>query len=373
MAKLPTVHGAAARGQKPLQVMEVARYLVDRELVSQLDVVDGNIRIVDQSRRNRNYIVYVVNNQSWFVKQGIITETRQAVAHEAAVCKLLEHCDDSVLRTATIGKSNFDEAADILVYPLLHDAYSSNEYHRRLGRYPKSFARSLARTLAALHRLPAADHIEWHQFGKHWIFDFHTPHIEYLTEASRANLALLEVLQNDELISNGLAELSESWVATSLVHNDIKWENILVALTPQGRRNLKLIDWELTDIGDPAWDIGSTFAAYLLDWLKVVPVASVGEQFAPPTPQPRALDKMHAAQSTFWAEYAAAAGLDTGARMALLRRSMQMAAARLILYSVEMGQHSSQLYAKVVLALQLASNIFDRPLDAASRLCGIHL
>src|SRR5262249_49891162 len=49
-----------------------------------------------------------------------------------------------------------------------------------------------------------------------------------------------------------------------LIHGDIRRENwVLAGARPP--RALKLIDWELSGRGDPAWDLGSVLAEILLD------------------------------------------------------------------------------------------------------------
>lgn len=59
----------------------------------------------------------------------------------------------------------------------------------------------------------------------------------------------------------GFRYASSMWQPRGLIHGDLRWTNVLLAKaeTPQ----VWLIDWELSCLGDPAWDIGSVLADIL--------------------------------------------------------------------------------------------------------------
>ena len=48
-----------------------------------------------------------------------------------------------------------------------------------------------------------------------------------------------------------------TWRAETFIHNDVKWDNFLVYARAGSRRltQMKIIDWELANFGDPAWDV----------------------------------------------------------------------------------------------------------------------
>jgi Ser/Thr protein kinase RdoA (MazF antagonist) len=58
-----------------------------------------------------------------------------------------------------------------------------------------------------------------------------------------------------------LEKYSDRFLHTSVVHNDLHLNNILLGAGPS---SFTLIDWELSGFGDPAYDAG-TFIANLLD------------------------------------------------------------------------------------------------------------
>jgi hypothetical protein len=67
-----------------------------------------------------------------------------------------------------------------------------------------------------------------------------------------------------------------------------------------------------------------------------------------------------------WTAYAGAFGDDPS-----LVRAVEFAAVRLVQTAYEVSQMQQQLLSPVVLHLQLAHNILDRPQEAAERLLGL--
>lgn len=71
-------------------------------------------------------------------------------------------------------------------------------------------------------------------------------------------------------LAKGLDELAASWRPEALVHGDIKGENILCRAaakeTQSASGSIKLVDWELCDLGDPAWDTGCLIQSYITFW-----------------------------------------------------------------------------------------------------------
>jgi hypothetical protein len=108
----------------------------------------------------------------------------------------------------------------------------------------------------------------------------------------RDGLKFYVLYQRAPELSNAIADLEESYRACCLIHNDLKFANILLlrywsqwslpslpALPDQlsfpGEGGiLRLIDWEQWVRGDPALDLGALVAEYLRLWLKSLPLSS---------------------------------------------------------------------------------------------------
>jgi Phosphotransferase enzyme family len=60
------------------------------------------------------------------------------------------------------------------------------------------------------------------------------------------------------------AAVSRVWTANALIHGDIKAEHCYVAWREDGSVDLRVIDWELSGIGDPAWDVACAVSEILV-------------------------------------------------------------------------------------------------------------
>lgn len=67
-------------------------------------------------------------------------------------------------------------------------------------------------------------------------------------------------LAGDTVLGPALTRARSLWQATCLVHGDVKWDNCLVDLTATPPV-VRLIDWELSGLGDPAWDLAAAMAS----------------------------------------------------------------------------------------------------------------
>ena len=100
-----------------------ARYLLDHGLIAGKSVVNGDLRVVDCSRRNRNVKVISDQGPSYLLKQGVGPDGHTSVAHESRVYRFL-HAGPASRR---IGRylprlHLYDNVERVLVLELLDDS-----------------------------------------------------------------------------------------------------------------------------------------------------------------------------------------------------------------------------------------------------------
>src|SRR6185437_14932728 len=78
-----------ASARQVISEAEVFAYLLDRGLVTRSAVVSGEVRVVDVSRRNRNFRVVGSGGLSLLVKQGLIRDGFSSIEREARAYRLL--------------------------------------------------------------------------------------------------------------------------------------------------------------------------------------------------------------------------------------------------------------------------------------------
>lgn len=199
------------------------------------------------------------------------------------------------------------------------------------------------------------------------------PTTRLLQVASVGSVELAKVLQLDTTVRDEMARLASIWEPTAFIHNDLKWDNILVhprdgAAEPT---EITLIDWEMAGPGDPCWDIGTVLSEFLAFWALSIPIVA-GEP--PDTYMHLArypLEDLQPAIGAFWQGYAAAMGFDPTTACERLIRSTRYAGARLIQTAYERTQTMSRLTPQIYLLLQLSLNVLEQPEDAAELLLGL--
>ena len=358
-----------------LKHSDVVRYLLDRGLLHSQDVVDGAVVVRDASSRNHIFVVDA-DDTSFVLKQGMSQEGVTAVAHEAAVYRMLGQLGDRMTKYLPA----------VWEYDAIGQVLDSGENARRSGspghtssapaafhgRSPRRSAMpwgTLHRDDSGQHRYPRRRRSARH----HGFSSVHQPHLSIFRDASSAALELIRIVQSAPELCDRLDALRREWEPSCLIHRDVKWDNLIACpetSRPKSGFRLKIIDWEAAQTGDPRWDLGSVFSHYLSLWLFSIPITGQDPPERFPELARFPLARMQPAMADCWSAYRRRADLDQ-ADAQWLSAVVSFAAARLVQTAFEAAQTASHLDSGMVLHLQLASNMLSRPLEAAVHLLGI--
>ena len=356
---------------------EVAAYLLDRRLIGPATIVDGDLAVVDVSRRNHNFKVINEQGLSYLLKQGVGDPGVAPVTHEAFVYRLLHSSSGTELQRYLPGYYGYDARRAVLILELLDGARSLERLPPSDWLLPTSLAARLGTALSCLHRrgreFAGTGQPETLPARLPWALFLDRPGLDLLREASNANLHLIRIIQSVPEFRRAFDELRQGWRFDTLIHNDVKWDNCLVFAAPGARRTtrLKLIDWEFAGIGDPCWDAGAVFSSYLSFWLLSIPItgAEPPERLLDLTRYP--LERMQPAMQAYWSAYVRGMELDEATADEWLTRAVKYSAARLVQSAFEQAQTSTSLSNDVICLLQLALNIALRPSEALGPLLGV--
>jgi Ser/Thr protein kinase RdoA (MazF antagonist) len=233
------------------------------------------------------------------------------------------------------------------------------------GRFPRIPARALGRVLATLHGVRADVPRGARAI---WGLELAEPPYELVLGLSAGAQDLLARIQASDYVCRRLEQLRDALTGDTLVHGDLRWENCLALPAPGARRRTRvlLVDWELADRADPAFDVGSVLAEYLRVWVGSVPIVEAVDPGRLVARARHPLTAMRPAIHGFWSSYRAAS-----ARPPALRRVVELTAVRLVQTAIERAQGLSSPSAHVVTLVQLADNLLRRPDDAALALLGL--
>jgi Ser/Thr protein kinase RdoA (MazF antagonist) len=359
----------------------VVHYLLQRGLLSFDSVVEGDLMVLEAPRRNRNFKVTRQRQPGLFVKQvqewdpqAIATVQREAWCYSLA--KTLPEL--ATLKEMLPEFHAYDQQRNVLVLEHLAGFESLAEYHQRLGKFPIEIAVLLADVLGAYHRetrdklqhLPQAS-----IFPRTvpWIFSIHQQQPGWFQSLSAANSQLLGIVKKYDQFATALDGLRAQWNFNSLVHGDIKWDNCLIRPTTEagGKPTIKVIDWELADLGDPLWDVAAILQSYLSYWILTMPTwpgASVDDVIAR---APFPLEALQAPINAFWNRYKEVAQIAPEQSKEALARSIGYAATRMIQTAYEALSFAAHINANALYLLQVSMNILLSPEEATRELFGI--
>jgi len=352
---------------------DVMPYLLERDLISARAVVDGGLRIVDMSRRNRVFVVTADGEPGLVVKQPSDADD-DGVRHEAVVLERLRAADHR-LAARLPAPVSYDPAAGVLVLEAAPDAQDLRERHAH-GRFSRELAAQAGQTLALLHAMAPAT------LGDHegplnlsWALQLHRPSLKAAQHMTGAASELVRTIQRSQELCAALDELHASWRDDAVIHGDIRWDNVLTGRAPTGtsprRSRLLLVDWESAGRGDPSLDLGAFFGEYLYAWLRSIPIVDPEDPGRLLAHAGRPLARMRPALSAFWLSYARHSSAAAPELGRLLRRAASCAAVRVLTCAFEGSASRHELPGSAYFALQLSLKILGRPDEAVAHLLGI--
>jgi aminoglycoside phosphotransferase (APT) family kinase protein len=373
-------HGGEPRQAHPhLKVEQIVPYLLERELLSEKTLVDERVEITSASRRNSNFIIKSQTGPSYVLKQASDADTRETVANEARIYQCIQSLFPESQESSLPQLHIYDADSCAVVLDYVVDSVSLLEAARQRNRFSVWVAAQLGASLARIHtraKPPYGAEAPRHDSDANppWALSaLSRPDAGILRDVSHANLRLLEVIHRYSAFSAALDSLYEEWRPNTLIHHDLKFDNVLVHVAGQpfdGGGRVRIVDWEFAGLGDPCWDLGSVFADYLSFWILTIPVigAASSDQLLRLARCP--ISRIQPSMQRFWRSYARVAHLDASSAADLLTRAMRFTAARLLQTAFEHTQASIELPGNVVCMLQVSYNMLQRPRDAALRFIG---
>ncbi len=353
-----------------LSAVDVPDYLLACGLISPRSIVEGDLVVRDFSGRNRTFSAECMDADSYLLKQnnGVSMTT---VAHEAEVYRSLS--TNPAISPFMPRFHGYDPDARVLIVEFFRDGEDLGAYDRNRRRPHIRAASAIGAILGILHDLPLEQSDAPVTYRRPGVLSLHQPGLHLVSGCSRATVELVRIIQATAEFGEELDALGRDWSVASLIHHDVRFKNLMwTAPSTTGRMSrLKLIDWELACPGDPAWDIGSAMANYLSLWLGSIPVtgSSVTELSIELARCP--LSGIQDAIRACWAAYVKQRRLDDDVVEVLLSAAVRFAAARLVQTAFEATQDAGSLATDVVLHLQVALNVLQRPRQAVVHLLGL--
>jgi aminoglycoside phosphotransferase (APT) family kinase protein len=365
--------GAAVAGSRPELTLESsATYLLRLGLLDLASLVRDGLRIEEVPGRNRNFRVLGGPGQTFFLKQAPRGEigTNGPLAVEAALYDwVAADARATVLRPVFPRRRHYDPERSILVLDLVTDAAHPYVLEDEASPdYVAALRRLVATALAECHGLPVPRDIGIGvglPDAAPWVFDLARPAPASLRELAPAQLSVIQAVQSQPGAMAALDRLRDEWRPTRLVHGDFKWSNVLVEQDTAGIPvRALLLDWEMAQLGDPAWDVGAVMHAFIAEAVLGLELTDGTSPEAAAGLLGTLIPRLLPAHRDFWSGYLAVARLTDAEAETLVRRLTSHVAARLLKSAYEWSQAEVRMPRSAAAILQLGINMLLSP-DAA--------
>ena len=358
-----------------LTAYNLPHYLISKGIISVQSVVDGDFSVAEAGRRNRNFKVIRRKAPGLFVKQiktseaqAVTTLRREAIFYRVVASNPKYSAIRSVIPTIV----DHDERRHSLTMNLVGDSESVVERISREGPYGEDIGRILGRTLGQIHSqgldVAADPGLSGLFTGQPpWPFTLDQTGYGFLESMGAAIGSQLAVaIRQHPTLQPMLTAIRSMWQYDSLIHGDMKWDNCMIAnATPP---QLTIVDWELVDIGDGAWDVAAIFKEYIMSALNSASIREAMMAQNLPAPPLVSLHALQPAIRAFWQTYVAARRLPDAT--VYLDRAVRFTAARMLVAVLEYLFTSTELGSLGATLLQTCANILQFPQLAAIQLLG---
>lgn len=354
-------------------------YLRDTGLASPSDIVDGDYGLSEIGRRNRNFRVVGTGERAIFVKQvpAVISETVLSFLREAACAQLAAEAPPAgVLHNAGATLRRYDAKSHILVYDAFEVVESLSEFAlRRGGAALQPIAERLALMLASIHgetmQSGALARVSSVMTGDvPWVFIIAKDAETVMPNMSGGCRQIVGYLRQMPELSGPLEQFGRQWRRLCLMHGDMKSENVVIVTRPDGRE-IKIIDWELANLGDPLWDAAGALCLFLQQWLFTIRVDGTAPAIGSVPGDAGALAAAKANAEAFWTTYLGRMRSVLPADDDATLRVGRLTAARLVLLVFELLPNAAAVTPHAMIALQLARYLAVDTARALKDLLGI--
>jgi 5-methylthioribose kinase len=265
-----------------LNSQNVFDYLTKQNLCSQLE--KEQIEIELKSAKNFNLLLTLKNHQKLLVKQERHNHegnTSGEFLSEWRIQEFLQKFPElNHLYSSLPQVLHFDAENSIMVFRYLDDYQDLMEFYTKEKTFYGEIAAAIGTFIATIHRHTFNNQEYQYFFSqnlgstrtepvKNLIQDLERIEPEIFGLVPADGLRFFSLYQRYDSLAEALKNLGNAVIPCCLTHNDLKLNNILVHKNYQQSTNsiIRLIDWERSAWGDPAFDLGTLISSYVQLWL----------------------------------------------------------------------------------------------------------
>ncbi|MBW4687445.1 MAG: aminoglycoside phosphotransferase family protein [Komarekiella atlantica HA4396-MV6] len=175
---------------------------------------------------------------------------------------------------------HFDRENSIIVFRYLDDYRDLMDFYTKENSFTTEIATAIGNTLGTIHR-DTFNRQKYQEFFSKNSDNLMADQVSHLVRRLERvepeifglvpgdGLKFFALYQRYDSLGQAIAQLANAVTPSCLTHNDLKLNNILLYKDWQDSSNniVRLIDWERSTWGDPAFDLGTLIGSYVQIWL----------------------------------------------------------------------------------------------------------
>lgn len=338
----------------------ITPYLLDKGFLNPEWFITGNYTLTQSMSRNSIFRIQHNQTTGIFVKQLVAQDSmNNYLMQKDATSHYLIHHSDLYKDTVQYIPEyyGYDPNHQILVTEYFSNTKNVHEEVFINKDLSTKYAEKMADILASFH-FDITKHID-HEASLQF-YNGILPWILNLGNLKNTNpngidhCVINEIHKHPELVKK-IDHLASQWEKTSLIHGDIKWMNFIVM---PNKEDLKLIDWEIADIGDPLWDVAGGFQSYFTSWVMSFQnqahqhIKSEGTDFI-------TIESITKAIKVFWDRYSEVRGFTKEEKTTFLLKALCYMGVRMIQTAFENNFSKTELSSHTVRILQFCEHILS--------------
>jgi 5-methylthioribose kinase len=373
-----------------LSSKNIFTYLEQINLARQVDAEQSQLEL--KSAKNFNLLITLPDHNQILVKQERFDregKTAGEFSREWRIQKFIRQFSElDNLQFWLPEIIHFDRDNSILIVKYLSDYSNLAEFYGKDNIFPAEIASSIGKMIATIHRqtINNSDYQEFFSSKTQTASTKLTQKLvqgltritpEIFGQVPADGLKFFTLYQRYDSLGKAIAELNQAFQPGCVTHNDLKLNNLLLSNNWQKTINqkieLKLIDWERSGWGDPAFDLGTLIGSYLVIWLQSLVVSKsieINESLRLAMTPLETLQPSLAALATTYAsnfpeilEY----------RPDFWQRVMQFSGLALIQSIQSTLQYQKSFNNTGICMLQVAKTLLCRPTESISTVLGIDI
>ncbi|MCC5641376.1 aminoglycoside phosphotransferase family protein [Nostoc sp. CHAB 5824] len=265
-----------------LSSQNIFNYLFEHGLCTQLEQALYQVEPI--RGKNFNLLLTLPDSRKLLIKQERHNQEGKTASEFLSEWRIQEFLQTfpelSYLRPWMPEVLHFEAKYSIIIFSYLDDYKDLADFYGKENVFPTQIASDLGTILATIHRATfnRQDYQEFLSAKPNNLSPAHVPNWIHSIERigpkifghiTADGLKFFKLYQRYESLGEAVRKLASAFQPCCLTHNDLKLNNILLHTNweQESPNMVRLIDWESSAWGDPAFDLGTLIASYLQIWL----------------------------------------------------------------------------------------------------------